>query len=67
MNLKYIQDADERLFADSGEHAVNAKELFDKKYIDYLPRDYQKQSVENEVIYVYNNKTKKWDFEMGKY
>ncbi len=66
MNLKFVQDADKRLFADSGEHAVNAKELFDKKYITYLPRDYQKQSA-GEVIYFYNHKIKNWDFEMGEY
>ncbi len=67
MNLKYLQDADERFFADVKDHAINAKELFDKKYIPYLPRDYQKQSEEFEVIYFYNRKIKNWDFEMGKY
>lgn len=67
MNLKYLQDADKRLFADTKEHAVNAKELFDKKYITYIPRDYQKQSGNVEVIYFYNHKIKNWDFEMGEY
>lgn len=67
MNLKYIQDADAIYFRDTGTHAKNAKVLLDKKYISYLPKDYQKQSEEFEVIYYFNEKTSGWDFEMGKY
>ena len=67
MNLQYIQDADDRYFATTGAHAKNAKMLLDEKYIPYLPKDYQQQSKENEIIYFYNEKTKGWDFEMGQY
>lgn len=67
MNLQYIQDADDRYFADKGTHAKDAKTLLDEKYITYLPKDYQQQSKEYEIIYFYNEKTKSWDFEMGKY
>ena len=33
----------------------------------YLPRDYQKQDAEYEIIYVYDPAAGAWDFEMGNY
>jgi uncharacterized protein YuzE len=42
MNLQYVQDADTAYFSQTGKHAVDAQELFDKKYLPWLPRDYQK-------------------------
>ncbi len=67
MNLAYIQDADNRYFAATGKHATNANELFKLKYLDYLPRDYQKGGTDSEIIYVWNPESKGWDFEMGRY
>ena len=67
MNLAFIQEADARYFADKKKHARNAKELLEKGYINYLPHDYQKGNGDYEVIYVYNEKTQGWDFEMGEY
>ncbi len=67
MNLRYIEMADVRYFKDYALHAPNAKFLFDYGYLDFLPRDYQKQSDEFEIIYVWDAERKRWDFEMGKY
>ncbi len=67
MNLQFVQDADDRYFAATGKHAKHAKELLEKKYLSWLPRDYQKQDTEYEIIYVFNPDTERWDFEMGKY
>lgn len=57
MNLQYIQDADERFFEQEKRHASDAKELLNRGYISYLPRDYQKGSDGYEVVYVYDSKT----------
>jgi hypothetical protein len=67
LNLAFVAEGDARYFAATGKHALHAKELFELKYIDYLPRDYQKQDATHEIIYVYNSKTANWDFEMGNY
>ncbi|MFZ4460979.1 MAG: hypothetical protein ACOYN2_00020 [Patescibacteria group bacterium] len=67
MNLQYIQDADTKYFQATGKHAKDAKTLFDQKYMNYLPRDYQKGGADSEIIYVWNEESQSWDFEMGKY
>ena len=67
MNLKYIETGDARYFAKTQAHAPNAKFLFDNGYLDYLPRDYQKQDEEYEIIYIWDAELQRWDFEMGKY
>lgn len=64
MNLAYIEDADKKYFQDKKEHADTAKILFDEKYIDYLPRDYQRQDKQYEIIYYYNIDTGHWDGKM---
>jgi hypothetical protein len=67
LNLAYVSEADDRYFTATGKHAKHAQELFELGYLEYLPRDYQKQDETYEIIYVYNLKTEKWDFEMGNY
>ena len=67
INLNYIEIANERYKTDNnGESASNAKVLFDKWYIDYLPKDYQ-QYDEYEIIYEYNPDTWNFDYDMGVY
>ncbi len=66
-NLTYLEQADKKFFADKKAHAKSTQELFDKKYIDYFPRDFQKQEDNIEIIYFYNNKTWNWDYKMGNY
>jgi hypothetical protein len=67
LNLAYVAEADNRYFAATGKHAKHAQELFRLGYLEYLPRDYQKQDATYEIIYVYDTKTSNWDFEMGNY
>ena len=67
LNLKFIQDADALYFKKTGKHARTAQELVDLGVIKYLPRDYQKQDAEYEIIYVYDPVAQAWDFEMGNY
>ena len=67
MNLAYIQDADARYFTATGKHAENAKALTNAGYLDYLPRDYQKGTNGQEIIYIWNADSKNWDVEMGVY
>lgn len=67
MNMAYVQEGDNRYFRETGKHAKNAKELFDKKYLDYLPRDYQKGNDGYEIIYAWKDPIQAWDFEMGRY
>ena len=40
-NLHYLDEANKEYFKKFAENTVNAKELFDKKFIDYLPVDFQ--------------------------
>ena len=67
LNLAYVAEGDARYFAATGKHAKHAKELLNLGYIDYLPRDYQRQDATYEIIYVYDVKNSNWDFEMGNY
>ncbi|MGB2110451.1 MAG: hypothetical protein ACPHY8_00485 [Patescibacteria group bacterium] len=56
INLAYIQNADEQYFKDNSKHSKNAQELFDKKYIDFLPTDFQ-QYEDYGIKYVFNEET----------
>lgn len=63
INLAYIQNADEQYFKDNSKHSKNAQELFDKKYIDFLPTDFQ-QYEDYGIKYVFNEETWKYDYNM---
>ncbi len=65
MNLAYLEQADVRYFADKKEHAMTPKELFQNKYIDYIPHDFQKQDDKTGIIYEYDRETGHWDYTMG--
>jgi len=66
LNLYYIEQANKKYKKDTWENAKNAKILFNKWYIKYLPIDYQ-QYKDYWIIYKYNEKTGHFDYEMGKY
>ncbi|EKE26322.1 MAG: hypothetical protein ACD_4C00337G0010 [uncultured bacterium (gcode 4)] len=66
INLGYLEQADKEYFAKEKKHATDTKELFDNRYIDYFPRDFQKD-IENEIIYYYNKDISNWDYKMWKY
>lgn len=66
INLFYLDQANQTHKTSTWKDARNAKELFDKWYIDYLPRDFQ-QYKEYWIIYIFNDKTWYFDYEMGKY
>jgi len=64
LNLAYLEDADKIFFEKTWKNSKDAKELFDKKYIDYLPIDFQQYKNQG-VIYFYNNEIKQYDYKMG--
>ena len=67
LNLHYIEVTNEKYKLDnSWKSAINAKVLFDEKYINYLPTDFQ-QYEDYWIIYEYNSDTWFFDYEMGVY
>ena len=66
LNLYYIEEANKKFKQDTWDNAKNAKILFDKWYIKYLPVDYQ-QEKDYWIIYEYNSETDHFDYEMGNY
>nr|MDD3720240.1 hypothetical protein [Candidatus Gracilibacteria bacterium] len=66
VNLFYLDEANKKYFKDTGKNAKDAKELFDKGYIDYIPKDFQ-QYKDYGIIYIFNEKTGYFDYDMGKY
>lgn len=63
INLAYIQNAENNYFSQTGDHSKNAQELFDKKYINFLPTDFQ-QYEDYGIRYVFNEETWKYDYSM---
>lgn len=66
LNLAYIEKADSIYFEKNKKHSENAKQLFDEKYIDYLPKDFQ-QYDSYWIIYFYNEEINQYDYKMGVY
>lgn len=67
LNLAYIESANEKYKEKfNGKNAENAKVLFDEKFINYLPIDYQQYET-YWIIYQYNKDTGYFDYEMGSY
>ncbi len=67
MNLYYIEQANKKYKKDNlWVSALNAKVLYDKKYIDYLPIDFQ-QYKDYWIIYEYNKDTGNFDYDLGNY
>lgn len=65
-NLAYIEKANEKFLKDTDTNALSAKILYDKKYIDFLPTDFQ-QYDDYGIIYTYNQDLKRFDYEMWTY
>ena len=68
LNLLYISQANKAFMKDHPDNlpARNAMWLFKEWYIDFLPTDYQ-QYEEYGIIYVWDYKNKRYDYEMGTY
>jgi len=67
INLFYIEQANEQFKKDHNENSArHAKALYDEGYIDFLPTDFQQYDGYG-IIYIYNTKTKRYDYEMGNY
>jgi hypothetical protein len=67
LNLAYIEQANE---AYKKKHnwvsSINAKQLYDQWYLEYLPVDFQ-QYENYGIIYEYNDETWNYDYKMGNY
>ena len=66
LNLYYVEQANKKYLKDTWKNAKNAKELYDKWYIKYLPTDYQ-QGEDYWIIYEYDDELVHFDYNMGKY
>ncbi|MFK7780380.1 MAG: hypothetical protein QM490_04475 [Candidatus Gracilibacteria bacterium] len=66
INLEYIERANKIYEEKNGEPSINAKELFDDGYMDYLPVDFQ-QYEDYGIIYEYNTDIGNYDYRMGNY
>jgi hypothetical protein len=67
LNLYYIETANNKYKKDNNwKSAENAKILYNKKYINYLPIDFQ-QYENYWIIYEYNKNTNNFDYNMGNY
>ncbi len=67
INLYYLEQADTKYRAENnGTPSQDAKQLFQDKYIDYLPRDFQRYD-DYEVIYEYSEDTDRYDYGNGNY
>jgi len=66
LNLYYIEQANKKYKKDIGKNAKNAKELYEKWYIKFLPTDYQ-QEKDYWIIYEYDKDLGHFDYKMGKY
>ena len=66
LNLLYLERADANYFKDKGKHAMTPQDLLDGKYIEVIPKDFQRDEKEkSEMIYFYNEETKHWDNKMS--
>ena len=66
INLYYLDEANKKYFKETWLKAKDSKVLFDKGYIDYIPKDFQ-QYKDYGIIYKYNDKTWFFDYEMWDY
>lgn len=68
LNLEYIERWNDLYFAETWENSINAKQLFDEWYIDFLPVDFQWYTSDGYwIIYIFNSNTWNYDYTMGNY
>lgn len=66
LNLEYLENANRNYLKDMWKNSINAKQLFDDWYINYLPVDFQKYD-NYYVIYIFNESTWHYDYDMWIY
>lgn len=66
LNLEYIERAETKYLNDKAKHSLSAKELYEQKYLEYLPVDFQ-QYKDYWIIYFYNKEIKNYDYKMWTY
>lgn len=68
LNLSYIEYNNKVYKWKTWKNSINAKQLFDDWYLDYLPVDFQKQEWSDfSIIYTFNEKTWNYDYGMWRY
>lgn len=66
LNLAYLDIANEKYFKDNKIFAKNPNDLFEKKYINFIPKDFQ-QYENYWIIYYFNQDTWYFDYKMWDY
>lgn len=66
LNLNYIELANKSFSSITWNNSNNAKELFEWKYIDFLPTDPQDWD-DIKIIYYFNNKSNNYDYKSWEY
>lgn len=66
LNLEYVERAEKRFKADKWINSLSAKELYNQKYLEYLPIDFQ-QYKDYWIIYYYNKDIWNYDYKMWTY
>ncbi len=66
LNLYYIEQADKKYFKKYQKHSKDARELYDKWFLDYFPIDYQ-QYDDYWIAYIYDEDIKNYNAKMANY
>ncbi len=66
LNLAYIEIANKKFEKDKWKPSIDAKQLFEEWYMDYLPVDFQ-QYKDYWIIYDYNSEIWNYDYRMWTY
>lgn len=66
LNLAYIEQGNQLYLKKTWKNAQNAKVLYETWYIDFLPTDFQ-QYKDYGIIYIFNQDTQNFDYEMWNY
>ena len=67
LNLNYIEIANQNFKEKTWENATNAKKLYQKWFLHFLPTDPQSNEVNTNIIYYYNDDTKNYDYRSWNY
>ncbi|MDD5769386.1 MAG: hypothetical protein PHE25_00310 [Candidatus Gracilibacteria bacterium] len=66
LNLEFLERANKKYFDKNKTNAINAKILYEKGFIDFLPTDFQ-QYKDYGIIYIFDKESGNFDYEMGNY
>ncbi len=67
LNLNYIEIANQNFKEKTWENATNAKKLYQKWFLHFLPTDPQNNEENTNIIYYYNDDTKNYDYRSWNY